>query len=247
MESKGGCFPEMLLLPKRCLFCHGNIQPEIGWRAIFSEEKEQLLCVDCQGKLQKIGGERCRICSRELQLLDSNYRQEDLCHDCIRWEKDHEWKEVLDSNYSFFHYDDFFKELLAQYKFRGDYLLAKIFTASIQEYLQQNTPDFIVPVPLSDERLYERGFNQAEALINEAGYKVDTILSRIHAEKQSKKSRTERIHLPQVFRLNSNVEVMGKKVLIIDDIYTTGSTLRHAAKILKSEGAKTIQSLTLAR
>ena len=67
------------------------------------------------------------------------------------------------------------------------------------------------------------------------------------AEKQSKKSRSERIHIPQVFQINPQVEIIGKHILLIDDIYTTGSTLRHAAKLLKESGAERIQSLTLAR
>ncbi|WP_308167083.1 phosphoribosyltransferase family protein [Bacillus sp. ISL-40] len=69
----------------------------------------------------------------------------------------------------------------------------------------------------------------------------------MHSEKQSKKSRSERIHLSQVFQVNPNVDLAGKKVILIDDIYTTGSTLRHAAKLLKVAGAASIQSLTLAR
>jgi len=102
---------------------------------------------------------------------------------------------------------------------------------------------------LSQERLYERGFNQAEALILEAGFKSTTLLTRIHTEKQSKKSRTDRIHLPQVFQFDSNrsIPLEGKDVLLVDDIYTTGSTLRHAAKILLEHGAKKVDSFTLAR
>ena len=51
----------------RCLNCHEFILPNIGWRAIFSEEKEQLICSACEGKLEKIEGEQCRICSRPFQ------------------------------------------------------------------------------------------------------------------------------------------------------------------------------------
>ena len=104
----------------------------------------------------------------------------------------------------------------------------------------------IVPIPLSPERLQERGFNQAEALIVEAGLQSANLLKRTHSEKQSKKSRSDRIHVPQVFSLEPTT-LEGKRILLVDDIYTTGSTLRHAAKILVENGAASVSSITIAR
>lgn len=79
----------------------------------------------------------------------------------------------------------------------------------------------------------------------EAGFETFDALVRIHGEKQSKKSREERIHLKQVFKVNQDVS--GKVILLIDDIYTTGSTLHHAAHALMEAGAKSVSSFTLAR
>ncbi|MEH6992696.1 ComF family protein [Neobacillus drentensis] len=235
-------FPEA-----QCLICHEKIIPVIGWTAIFSEEKELIICSTCKDKFQRVEGEKCKLCSRPFQFLEEKFRRGEMCHDCERWEEDCEWKGYLHANHSIFIYNDFFKELMAKYKFRGDYVLAKIFADSVKEFLKKIQPDLLVPIPLSDERLYERGFNQAEALIIESGLTPARPLTRIHAEKQSKKSRLERIHIPQVFQINPQVEIKGKLILLIDDIYTTGSTLRHAAKLLKESGAERIQSLTLAR
>jgi ComF family protein len=138
------------------------------------------------------------------------------------------------------------KETIARYKFRGDYIMAKAFAPFIREELKNLKFDCLAPIPLSPERLYERGFNQSAVLIQEAGYKAAEMLKRIHSEKQSKKSRLERIHHNQVFELlNFNIE--NKVILLIDDIYTTGSTLYHAAKVLKTGGAASVSSLTLAR
>lgn len=231
----------------RCLICNETIYPTVAWRAIFSAEKEHLLCPTCEGKLEKIDGETCRICGRSFQILDGNFREGDLCHDCVRWEEDPEWLGFLDQNHSLFLYNDFLKEVIAKFKFRGDYVLAGVFAESVKEALQKMPADLFVPIPLSDERLSERGFNQAAALLDQSGFPAATILTRIHSEKQSKKTRLERIHLPQVFKLNPDILIEGKKIVLIDDIYTTGSTLRHAAKLLKSAGAVCIQSLTLAR
>lgn len=238
----------MNLFPSlQCLICHELIIPIIGWRATFSEEKEQRICPDCEGKFEKVEGDKCRICCRMFQFLGERFRCGDLCFDCERWEEDPEWKGYLDANHSIFLYNDFFKEVMAKYKFRGDYVLAKVFAESVKEFIKKVKPDLLVPIPLSNERLYERGFNQAEALLIEAGVIPANLLTRIHLEKQSKKSRSERIHIPQVFQISQQLEIKGKDILLMDDIYTTGSTLRHAAKLLKESGAERIQSLTLAR
>ncbi|MGN7175963.1 ComF family protein [Paenibacillus sp. FSL R5-0490] len=124
--------------------------------------------------------------------------------------------------------------------------MARAFSPFIRGKLENMKFDCLVPIPLSPERLYERGFNQSAALILEAGFTPAELLQRIHSEKQSKKSRLERIHHHQVFEpLNINIE--NKVILLIDDIYTTGSTLYHAAKVLKTGGAASVLSLTLAR
>lgn len=227
-----------------CLLCHEPILPTISWTTLFSPEKEQLLCSTCEGRLEKISGECCKMCCRPFSQLDEQFRHGDLCNDCVRWEADLEWSSFLNQNFSLFQYNDFLKEVIARFKFRGDYIIAKAFTEPLKQELSKLTFDYLVPIPLSEERLYERGFNQAEALIAAAGFTPTPLLTRIHSEKQSKKSRTERIHVPQVFQVS---ECVSGEILLIDDIYTTGSTLRHAAKILKEAGAERIQSITLAR
>ncbi|MCM3727683.1 ComF family protein [Neobacillus cucumis] len=231
----------------RCLYCHNVIAPNIGWIALFSREKEQLLCPTCEEKLEKINGETCRICNRPFHHLNEQFRDGDLCHDCTRWEEDPDWQGFLERNHSLYLYNDFLKELIATYKFRGDYVLAKIFAELLKKEITKINPDLLVPIPLSEERLYERGFNQATVLITLAGFPSAGLLTRVHSEKQSKKSRAERIHIPQVFKVDPDCELEGKRVLLVDDIYTTGSTLRHAAKLLKMAGAASIQSLTIAR
>jgi competence protein ComFC len=230
-----------------CLYCHEELIPQISWSAFFTKDVPRYLCENCTEQLEKIHGKVCEICSRPLEGLDSQYVMGDRCYDCVRWEKDANWQGCLRKNHSLYVYNDFLKAVLSQFKFRGDYILSKAFAEKILQKLVPADYDFLVPIPLSSERLYERGFNQSEALIKEAGLEPTRLLHRIHSEKQSKKSRSERIHLTQVFQLREGVDVAGKKILLIDDIYTTGSTLRHAAKVLKEAGAEEISSLTLAR
>lgn len=230
-----------------CLYCHEEISPEISWSTFFTKEVPTYLCSECDSQLIQIQGETCQICSRPLENLDPQFVVGDTCYDCVRWEEDPEWKGTLQKNDSIYVYNDFLKELMGKYKFRGDYILAKAFSEKIKVRLQSNEYDFLAPIPLSEERQYSRGFNQSEAFLREAGFEAENLLQRTHSEKQSKKSRNERIHLHQVFQLVDGVNVQGKRILLIDDIYTTGSTLRHAAKILKNAGAVSVESFTLAR
>jgi competence protein ComFC len=227
-----------------CLICHEMMDTSLGWVDLFVPDQKEIICQVCFGKLERIEGELCKICGRSFSKLDSHYRKGEFCMDCFRWEEDPNYKGLLTQNYSLYAYNDFLKELIAKFKYRGDYVLAKIFASEVDKKIKEVKPNNIIPIPLSEERLYERGFNQAEALILEAGLQSTNILTRIHSEKQSKKSRMDRIHLPQVFQATSHVN---GKIIIIDDIYTTGSTLRHAAKILKSVGADEIVSITIAR
>ncbi|WP_251551921.1 ComF family protein [Neobacillus muris] len=236
-----------IFLQERCLICDQLIRPEVGWRSLLSIETDQFICGTCEGRLERIEGETCRICGRSFAALADDFRHGDLCHDCWRWEEDPQWQGLLEKNCPIFHYNDFLKEVIAKFKFRGDYMLAKVFSEDMKRALLKMEIDLLIPIPLSEERLYERGFNQAEAMIIEAGFPPANILSRIHSEKQSKKSRTERIHLPQVFQFIHEVQLQGKRAILVDDIYTTGSTLRHAAKLLKGAGAVSVKSLTLAR
>lgn len=232
---------------KYCLYCHEEIYFQISWATIFSKVEPQYLCETCENRLEEIQGPVCEICSRPFKNMDPEYIVGNRCNDCVRWENDPYWKSLLQKNDSIYIYNDFLKEIITQYKFRGDYIFVKAFSNKIREKIKQTAFDRIVPIPLSEERLHERGFNQSEALIRESGFTPSTILERIHTEKQSKKSRAERIHLQQVFKLKTSHDVRKEKILLVDDIYTTGSTLRHAAKILKQAGAKEIYSLTLAR
>jgi len=232
-----------------CLYCDRPIEPDLGWYELLFGPEERLLCQKCEGKLEKIEGQTCLLCGRSREGQDSQLFKEDICYDCLRWESNPKWKGVLAKNVSLYEYNSFMADFIARYKYRGDYVLAKVFSKDIQMKISSLDYDVIIPIPLSKERLYERGFNQAEALVKEAGFGVVQVLSRKHTEKQSKKSREERIHLEDIFKVKDEGRALikGKLVLLFDDIYTTGSTLRHAARALLDSGAKKVISLTLAR
>lgn len=222
-----------------CLYCHSPIRESAGWANIFFLEEADLLCLACRSRLIPIQGNTCVICCKPLQTGAK-------CSDCEEWLVDPMFGQALDYNVSLYAYNPFMKDVIARFKYRGDYELARIFAAELRKKAPK--AHFVIPIPLSEERLNERGFNQAEAIGMMAGMVLEHGLVRVHGEKQSKKSRYERIHTEQVFRINPKAsDFQDKTILILDDIYTTGSTLRHAGALLKEAGAKSIISLTIAR
>lgn len=119
--------------------------------------------------------------------------------------------------------------------------------------LQGRRFDIVVPVPLHPARKRERGFNQAELLAEllsaRTGLPMLDALERIrYTTTQTAFDRTERIeNLRDAFRLRKNVDVRGLRVLLIDDVLTTGSTLSECARVLKAEGALSVHAATAAR
>ncbi|MFS0783695.1 ComF family protein [Bacillus sp. 1P06AnD] len=224
-----------------CLYCGAVFEAAYSWETLFVFD-QPLLCQECYGKMERIEGACCRICSRVMPE-----QGETLCHDCERWEQDNRWKGTLSGNTSLYAYNDFMKELIALYKYRGDVALANLFADDLRKQLKKWKGALICPVPLSEERMQERGFNQSEELIKAAGHSPVLLLNRSHSEKQSKKSRRQRIELPQIFTCRHNSAITSKHIVLVDDIYTTGSTLRHAAELLIQAGASSVHSLTVAR
>ncbi|MBC1372204.1 ComF family protein [Listeria booriae] len=186
-----------------------------------------------------IGADVCRKCGRPQDIGG------ELCPDCERWTEsgaDH-----LAKNIACFAYNDFAKELMALYKYRGDYAIAAVFSEELIKSWSAITKEVTIPLPISAERRTERGFNQTEGLLKLAKIPFTTQLKREHTEKQSKKTRKERIDQEQYFFVEEQATVVSKEVLLIDDIYTTGATLHLAAEALVSAGAKSVSSITIFR
>jgi competence protein ComFC len=233
-----------------CLFCHVSYTDTWSWASLLGLSSAPLLCQPCETKLTLIQGDICRICGRSFSLFPEEYRQGDYCYDCIRWEEDEEWKGVLQQNRSLYVYNDFLKEVIAKIKYRGDAELMKAFVqVARSKYSVIPRKAILVPIPLSNERLYERGFNQAELFALSINRNVNLLLNRkTHEEKQSKKTRNKRMEKKNnPFVVEEPSKVNGKRIVLVDDVYTTGTTLRYAAKVLLESGAIHVSSITLAR
>ncbi|MCL7746744.1 ComF family protein [Halalkalibacter alkaliphilus] len=230
----------------RCLACHGTYYDQPGWRRLLMIEQPSQICQTCESKLVLISGCRCIKCSRSMDQLSQTYRKGEQCLDCWRWGQQGEtiWK-----NLSIYEYNAFLKEWLATFKFRGDAIIASFFTNKLANIYEKHFQGYVpVPIPLSKERLCARGFNQSSLLMKGWADAVE-MLVRTEGEKQSKKNRKQRIRQfkQNPFLLKDGIQFNGENILLIDDIYTTGTTVRQAARVLKEKGAAKVASLTVAR
>ncbi len=207
----------------------------------------QQLCNHCANDIPWIMKHVCEFCGRV-----------QACTDCT--ERLRANGQVLHKNRSAVQYTPTMKKWLASYKFRGDERWASIFAEMmwLTWQTQMDTPiDIITYVPTSKERAIERSFNQSERLASllseRSNIPVMPLLCRLqNGDKQSMKSRTERLSIEHaVFGFNSQALGQWKqkslRVLIIDDVYTTGTTLHACAKCLHEIADIRCYGLTWAR
>lgn len=197
------------------------------------------LCFRCQQQFYRLKDIiTCPGCGRE---NDGTF-----CSDCQKWQ---EFQGYTLQNKALFAYDEGFQQWVEAYKFKGDYRLRKVFAQELKQELQGYSDFLLCPIPLSKERFNQRGFNQVIGCLEAAGCSYETLLKRKEdGVPQAMKNRFERLQMPQPYGLKEDEsKIRDKKILIIDDVYTTGRTLFHAAEFLHENGVKTVQSLTFAR
>jgi ComF family protein len=217
-----------LLFPQRCLGCG---------------EEGELLCQTCQKHLSRITPPICPKCGRP-QTSDI------LCPGCV---SSHTNLEGIRSPFKF---DGLVREAVHQLKYKNLRILAPPLAAFLIDYLDRNPLLFqvLVPVPLHPHRLRERGYNQSFLLARELSqyFKIplidDTLIRIKYLSPQARTgSLQERLNnVKQAFSCR-NSRLRDEKILLIDDVSTSGATLEACASVLKSAGASSVWGLTLAR
>ena len=193
----------------------------------------------------------CLLCNEPLHT-HMNWKQlfikhfpKTICQECEeKFEPySHEQKDEVVSLY---HYNKAMQDFLHRYKFMHDVLLAKVFSEKIHHHLK-NRKELIVPIPIHPEKLKERTFSHVDELLKQAQIPFVHLLEKTTTETQGGKTREQRLKTPQLFRLKENVQIYGKEILLVDDIYTTGTTIQHAKKALIEGGVKSVKAFTLIR
>lgn len=220
-----------ILYPRHCPVCHDIAVP-----------RGQKICTSCKEKLKPITGPRCYKCSKPLES-----REQEYCTDC---QKPHHF----DQGIGIFTYGSVLKESLFRLKYGNRQEYGIFYGQFAAQYSRKQieiwNPQVIIPIPLHKKKLAKRGYNQAEliasALGRELGIKTDTtVLKRkIYTKPQKDLSNRERKkNLEHAFEVRGDLP--WKRILLVDDIYTTGATIDEAAKTLKKAGAEKVWFLTI--
>ena len=222
-----------LLYPPRCPICDS-----------IRDVREAGICSSCRKKIVYASEPRCKKCGKRLKREAAEY-----CEDCKS--SPHEFAQAR----AVWLYRDPVRGAVYRFKNgnRRDY--AGVFA---EEMLRQNAVwlsnirvDFILPIPLHKKKRKMRGYNQAELLAAElAGkcgipFRKDLLCKIKETQQQKSLSRQERkANLKDAFQVKEKIP-SGKSFLLIDDVYTTGSTADAAASVLKEAGAKAVYVLCL--
>ncbi len=163
-----------------------------------------------------------------------------------------EWPVYYKGNTAIWLYQDAYKQVIKEFKFQNMPWLADVLAQEMSSYLPRSY-DLLVPVPLHPHRLHERGYNQSElltrALSKYSGIPWQHSLERVRdTPHQTGLTREERLqNLRNAFSVSGpDTVIKGKRIILIDDVFTTGTTLLSCAQVLHQHGAKEIASSTLA-
>lgn len=148
-----------------------------------------------------------------------------------------------------------YKSLLLRFKFKKQtYLFKKISYLMAAYYLnkKKDVPEIVIPMPLGKIKERQRGFNQsyllASGFSDVTGSDLKVYLNREDCKQLSlDKSNKRSVLIANLMKADSTINIKGKKVLVIDDIYTTGSTMRESLRVLENYQAKEISYLFFAR
>lgn len=219
----------------KCLLCEQTMKTVLTFSSLLLLKNDaSCLCLDCDSTFERIGEEHCPNCMK-IGLSTK-------CQGCQFWCK--EGVEV--SHRAIFAYNQAMKDFFSRYKFDGDFLLRKVFSSFLSEELKKYKEYQFVVIPLSKERYADRGFNQVEALVDAAGFKYLDLLEKREERASSSKSRSERLGTEFPFFIKSGATIP-KKILLIDDIYTTGTTINRVKKLLEETGAEDVKTFSLVR
>lgn len=224
-----------ILYPKRCLLCDEILPFEFNGR----------FCHKCDNKVNWIKDKVCVKCGKP---INNQYLKH--CFDCSK--KSH----YFEQGHAMWLYEDDIKEAIHRYKYGNRKGYGKAFALELLQYYKANIKwdiDLITSVPLHEQKLRERTFNQSEIIADKLSEYIsipvnNDLLVRVkNTLAQKELSDIERIHnVEDAFSVNAKYSCKDKKILIIDDVYTTGNTIDNCVKVLKDHGAREVYFLTLA-
>lgn len=207
--------------PRRCVVCHGILE----W--------DEKIHATCKQRIFPVGKEVCFHCGRPVKNAQTEY-----CYDCMKIGH----ASYFQQGRSLYLYRGSIKQSMYRFKYSNCREYATFFAKMAQQHqgdwIQSIAPDVIVPVPMYRPKMQARGYNQAEsfarALSKCMGIAVDTHLVYRVKDTTAQKELDDlqrKNNLKNAFQCQKNV-VKYKKILLVDDIYTTGSTAEEVSRSL---------------
>lgn len=195
----------------------------------------------------------CKICLKPIHnwnLFSFLHKSYSLCPECQN--------KLIPLFYKFciyqipclaiYKYDENIKTLLYQLKACYDIELASIFFERFTKELHFKYRDFyLVPAPSFREDNLKREFNHVEEIFKPLKLPFLSIIEKSAPYKQSDRNKIERKEISQYLKLNTNTSLYGKKILIVDDVFTTGSTIKAIIKLIKELKPQKIEVLVMSK
>lgn len=227
-----------------CLLCrqlivHHYAIRDILWARYFYADQ---ICDHCRHNFLEINQQTaCPQCGRQ-------GRSAELCPDCQEYANS---KQEQLHNDALFQYNTAMHDYFQAYKRHGNYQLRQLFAGSLRQRLASFQADYLfVYIPTSATHFLQRQFDPVLGLFGDL-CPLTPFLERNQVDwHQSTLKRAQRLQAPQIFATNSDAELRltKDKILLLDDIYTTGTTLRRGMAAIRASGfTGVIESLTLAR
>lgn len=199
-------------------------------------------------KINPIGENVCKKCGSPMASSTPAH----TCFSCI------ESPPLFTMHRSFSIYDGVVREMILLMKFKKMRIFGETLAKIAYEHLKEDNSifdcDLIIPVPISNKRMTLRGFNQSEVIAKKLSELLkksilkNVLIKKIDTIPQSLISfRERRENVRGSFEVKSNEPLKEKSILLVDDIYTTGSTVSECCKVLLKAGAKEIKVFTIAR
>lgn len=257
------------VFPSKCLVCRSFFHRPSSWQENVKSEKQDaehfvffrfmydFLCPVCLADFLPVEPPGCPVCGKIFRTGEGDDHE---CEECIMAPKYFSIARAAGV------YDQSLMVLIHQFKYKGKIQLAGPlgrFLFFTMVYIWGNPgANIIIPVPLHRLRFKKRGFNQAYLLVKEwnrinemfhAGcpsirIEKDALVRKKSTKPQTGLSRKEREkNMRSAFRVTDPAKITGKRILLVDDVYTTGATTNECARILLKCGAEKVDVLTLAR
>lgn len=227
-----------VFFPPLCLSCQAHLEKE--------EEQKILICVKCIKKLKTRSGFVCSKCDKRIPKTVKLGNKSRCCNQIV----------LIASGY----YEGVLRDIIFSLKYKKLTSAKSSLKYIIKSHLNKNTKDalkkfIIIPIPLYSSKERERGFNQArlisEILSEIAGTNI--LLNNLVRIKDTKpqvdmKSHKERgENIQNAFIVTNKESIKGKNIILVDDVFTSGSTMREAVSTLKKTGAKKIVGFVVAK